>query len=711
MTFTSPSSPAPAPSLPSTILAVDDSPLLLEVVVEVLTTAGYQVYTADSGEAALAVVAATLPDLILLDIRMQGMDGLELCQRLKGGEATREIPVILISGFAEVQEWVMGLQLGAADYIIKPFRQEELLSRVKIHLALRRANRSLSEQAALLRQANEELQGEIAKRRRMEEELRNSLDMAERAQRTLLRTVEDQKRTEQALRDSEMELCRAQEITHIGHFRCNPATGAVEGSDELARIFGLRRDEFTLANFLEVVQPDQREFVESVIKEAVAQGAGYDIELSLRLRDGRRKVVNVIAQVVAAPLTGQPLLMGTVQDISERKRAEGENAELQARLNQAQKMEAIGVLAGGIAHDFNNILGVILGYADMAREDAAPDSPYAKDLDRVLTSAHRAKELVRQILAFSRQTTIEPMAIKIQPMVKEALKMLRASIPTTITIKENIRPDCGVVMADPTHVHQIVMNLCTNAFHAMEKSGGVLSVAVKTTCVETADASPGPLPPPGEYVELTVSDTGSGIGPDILGKIFDPYFTTKEVGRGTGMGLSIAHGIINSYGGAITVESAVGRGTTFHVYFPMVREEAMVSAAEEETPRGRGRILFIDDEVLLAEMGEDLLKRLGYTVSAYSRGSEALAAFMEDPAQFDLVVTDQTMPGMTGTELAGRLLAIRPELPIILCTGYSHVINEDSAKAIGIREYALKPLTKASIGQLIRKHLAGSEVG
>ena len=384
-----------------------------------------------------------------------------------------------------------------------------------------------------------------------------------------------------------------------------------------------------------------------------------------------------------------------------------ENLKMDERIRQSQKLEAIGVLAGGIAHDFNNILAAIIGYADLALEDSASGSGVAKDLDRVLTAAHRAKDLVRQILAFSRQSIIEPIPMKIQPMVKESLKMLRASIPSTISIKESIYPQAGVVLADPTQVHQIVMNLCTNAFHAMEQSGGLLSVGVNSAFIDRQTPGYDGEINPGEYVLLTVSDTGSGIGPDIIGNIFDPYFTTKEVGKGSGLGLSISHGIIKGYGGAITVKSTLGLGTTFQVYFPVIQEEAKVLAEVQAAPRGKGRILFIDDDKLLAEIGQDMLGRLGYSVTVHHHSIEALEAFMDNPSQFDLVITDQTMPIMTGIDLARRMLLIRPGLPIILCTGFSNLVNEEVAKAIGIREFALKPLTKAALGQMVSRILTG----
>lgn len=393
-------------------------------------------------------------------------------------------------------------------------------------------------------------------------------------------------------------------------------------------------------------------------------------------------------------------------DMTTQFKAESERARLEAQLRQAQKMESIGILAGGIAHDFNNILAAIMGFTEMAMDASQPGSRVSQDLDKVLISAHRAKDLVKQILAFSRQSNVERMPIKIQPLVKESLKMLRASIPTTITIKDDIDPQAGVILADPTQVQQIVMNLCTNAFHAMEAQGGTLSVTVREKTIDSSSASGALQLIAGDYVELTVSDTGSGITPDVIDKIFDPYFTTKPIGKGSGMGLSITHGIIKSYGGDLTVHSCFGQGTTFQVYFPVVHDET--ERHDElfvEAPGGNERILFVDDEELLADLGRDMLELLGYRVTARRSSIEALEIFKNAPDQFDLVITDQTMPEMTGSELAQQMLQIRPDVPIILCTGFSQTVSEVSAKAMGIKELAFKPLTKSSIAQLIRSVL------
>ena len=405
---------------------------------------------------------------------------------------------------------------------------------------------------------------------------------------------------------------------------------------------------------------------------------------------------------------GKPIAIeGIVTDITDRKKSEEEKANLESQLLQAHKMEAVGTLAGGIAHDFNNILSVILGYTELAKEDSPPGFALGKDLDQVLDAGNRAKDLVKQILAFSRQAKTERIPLQLQSLIKEAIKMLRASIPTTIDIQDNINSDCGVVLADPTHLHQIIMNLCTNANHAMEETGGVLKIELQNTLIESTNKQETNLVS-GQYVQLSISDTGPGIGPDIIDKIFDPYFTTKEVGKGTGMGLAIIHGIIVEYGGAITVESKLGKGTTFHLYFPVVEQEMLEPDSEEDIPSGSGRILFIDDEEILAQMGKDMLERLGYHVTTRSSSLDALTTFQNAPDSFNVVITDQTMPGMTGSDLARRMLQIRPDIPIILCTGYSTLIDEHSAKVIGIRKFALKPLTKATIAKLLHELLGRS---
>ena len=389
-----------------------------------------------------------------------------------------------------------------------------------------------------------------------------------------------------------------------------------------------------------------------------------------------------------------------------RKQAEEKNRQLQTQLVQAQKLEAIGTLAGGIAHDFNNILGAVIGYAEMAREDSPQGAKAVRYLDKVLEASDRARNLVRQILVFSRQENIEPVLLDPEIIVREAASLLRPSLPATITIRLDVAPDIPAVIADPTQLHQIVINLGTNAFHAMEATGGILHLTLAT--VDWRQQTPVAFPEsrPGLFVCLTVEDTGPGIPAVFRERIFEPFFTTKEVGRGTGMGLSTVHGIVQKYGGFITCDSEPGHGATFRVFLPAIVGGNIPSSLQEESDEikwaGGGHILFVDDEHVLVEMGQSLLERFGYEVTACTSSLDALAIFQRDPHQFDVVITDQTMPGMTGIDLARRMLQVRPDLPIILCTGYSKLVDEVQAKACGIKGFAFKPLAKKEIGELIR---------
>jgi len=397
---------------------------------------------------------------------------------------------------------------------------------------------------------------------------------------------------------------------------------------------------------------------------------------------------------------GKPAgMLVVLRDTSDRKR-------LEVQLQQAQKMEAVGTLAGGIAHDFNNILGIIIGNTDIALYDMPEWNPARHNLDEIRKASFRARDLVKQILAFSRQSVQEKIPLKMSHIVNEALKMLRASLPTTIEIRQDIDPKSGTILGDPTQLHQVLMNLCTNASHAMQEEGGILGVSLVNRDIDRKEAAGYAELKPGPYIRLTVSDTGKGIDPGVIDRIFDPYFTTKGVGEGTGMGLAVIHGIVNKYGGAITVNSGVGKGTTFHLLFPRVEKEV---SQEIETPsplpRGNESILFVDDEKAVVITMQGMLENLGYRVTARTSSIETLQAFRNNPDAFDLVITDQTMPNMTGKELAKKLLQLRPGIPIILCTGYSEQIDAEKAKEMGISAFVMKPIDMSKIADTIRKVL------
>jgi len=382
-----------------------------------------------------------------------------------------------------------------------------------------------------------------------------------------------------------------------------------------------------------------------------------------------------------------------------------EKRALEKRLAQAQKMEAIGTLAGGIAHDFNNILSAIIGYTELSLLDTPKGDPKQNNLIQVLKAGGRAKELVQQILTFSRRRENELQPIKVNLIVNEAIKLLRASLPSTIQIRHKIESNL-TVLSDATNIHQILMNLCTNSSYAMQENGGTLEVNLSDVDLDSKFTGQHPGVKPGKFIKLTVSDTGCGMSPEVSRRIFDPFFTTKKVGQGTGMGLSVVHGIVKSHGGAITVESSPGQGTTFSLFLPA--SEA-VSITPEDSAQlmvtGTEHILFVDDEDFQADIAKRLLVRLGYRVTTTTDSLEALGLFRQTPDKFDLVITDMTMPAMTGDVLAAKIISIRPDIPVIVCTGYSERINKEIIKKIGIRELAMKPLVMKDIAEMIRRVL------
>ncbi len=404
---------------------------------------------------------------------------------------------------------------------------------------------------------------------------------------------------------------------------------------------------------------------------------------------------------------GEPeFLLGISEDITEQQRAAEEKKALSAKLRQAQKMESIGTLAGGIAHDFNNILTAIYGYAELAMMEVNRPEKAEKYIEEILQGAGRARELVNQILTFSRKgdRTLKP--LQVQTIVKETFKLLRSTLPTTIEISQDINPDCEPVLADPTEIHQVIMNLCTNAYHAMRASGGTLSVSVQPIRLN-GDINHTIHLQPGSYLKITIRDTGAGMPEDILGRIFEPYYTTKEQGEGTGLGLAVAHGIITGLHGEITVSSTVGVGTTFTLYLPTVPATTQKTSdnGPESLPAGSERLLIVDDDEAIINMEQQMLSSLGYTVTPFTDSEECLKFFRKQPDAFDAIITDMTMPGITGDIFAEEVFKIRPDMPIILCTGFSDRIDEKKAKALGIREYVMKPILMKDLAGAVHRVL------
>jgi PAS domain S-box-containing protein len=504
---------------------------------------------------------------------------------------------------------------------------------------------------------------------------------------------------EESLKKSEERYKTLTNNLHVGIYRNTTGSQGkfIEANPAIVEMFGYQsRDEFLAVNVADLYQnPSNRnKFNEKMLKN----GWVNNYELNLKRKDGSLFAGSVSAVAVKGADGQVKYYDGIIEDITGKR-------DLELQLQQAQKMEAIGSLAGGIAHDFNNILSAVIGYTELALSDVEKESTLYQNLQEVFRAGERAKNLVKQILTFSRQTDQERKPIRVNLISKEVIKFLRATLPTTIDIRQQINSE-SLVMADPTHIHQLLMNLCANAGYAMGQKGGVLEVKLLDVNFEENITREHPELKPGSYLELTVSDTGHGIPAHIIDRIFDPFFTTKEKGEGTGMGLSVVHGVVGSYGGKIVVDSQVGKGSTFTVYLPTIeRNEVPIPKAGESIATGTERILFVDDETALVNIAKQMLESLGYKVAARTSSIEALELFKAKGESFDLVITDLTMPNLAGDELARELIRIKPELPVVLCTGYSTRINPKQAAAMGIRSFVSKPILKKDLAETIRKVL------
>jgi PAS domain S-box-containing protein len=525
----------------------------------------------------------------------------------------------------------------------------------------------------------------------------------------VIRDISERKRIEEALREGEKKYRIIFDSANDALFIHNMQGRILETNPMACERLGYDHAELTSMKISQVDTPGAAQRIPEHLAKLMEQGHLTFEVVHLR-KDGLRIPTEVSARRIE--WDGQLAIMSICRDISERKRAEEEKERLQTQLIHTQKMEAIGTLAGGIAHDFNNILGAILGYAELARNACPSGSRAIKFIDRELDAVQRATLLVKQILAFSRQEKHERIPLHLDSLIKEAVKLLRPILPSTISIKQQVDTTTKSILADPTQAHQILMNLCTNAFHAMEKTGGTLEITLKNSELSRTDLPPLTGAQPGTYVVLSVGDTGTGIPQEIREKIFDPYFSTKGVGKGSGMGLAITHGIITRYGGFINVESNPGAGSIFHVFFPAIEHEALPEIQNVQTASvGNARILLVDDEDMLLELGKEILESLGYEVTVRKSSREALVTFKNQPDLFDVVITDQTMPEMTGIDLAREILEIRADIPIILCTGYSSLVNEKEARTCGIKEFVMKPVTIAGMATLLKKVLNQEKSG
>ncbi len=467
-------------------------------------------------------------------------------------------------------------------------------------------------------------------------------------------------------------------------------------------------------SFTEMLPPQAGKRAMTAVKEGIRQARestgkrkeAFTIELECYHKKGHIFWTETTTTFTQDAM-GKPVeMIGVTRDITSRKQAEKAKDALEQKLHQSGKLEALGTLAGGIAHDMNNIIAAILGYAQISQYDTDPDTRLNHRINRIIKACHRAKDLVGHILTFSRQDSDKAQVIKIHLIVKEVLKLIRATLPATITIESHIEDKSLMVNIDPTQLHRIIMNLCTNAWHAMQDSGGILGLGLEKVILDEHTAGQYINLTPGEYVRLTVSDTGHGMEDKVLQRVFEPFFTTKPTGLGTGLGLSMVHGIVKKSGGDIFVYSEPDKGTAFHLLFPNVtREPAQQETTQEEVPGGSESILYVDDEEYITDMAVEMLSDLGYRVIASNSSEDALALFNENPGDIDLLITDQTMPNLTGMDLADKIRETAPDLPIILCTGFSELMTPERIDGSGINQYIMKPFTQNDLAARIRTAL------
>jgi PAS domain S-box-containing protein len=678
------------------ILIVEDNEQNLYMLKILLEGHGYEVVKALNGEEALEKARRETPDLIVSDILMPVMDGFTLCRELKTDQNLKNIPLIFYTAtYTDPKDEELAFSLGADGFIVKPADPKDLIESIskiaknKIKGEDKPIKARLKEEKEVLKLYNERL---IAK--------------LEKKMLALEGEIKERKATESALYESREQYRDLFDsisdciFTHDldGHFlTANRATAQMLGYDPEALKGRL------VSDFL--ILEERRKFHDTYLPQIQQQGVlkGVSIYLS---RDGTENHMEY-RNVLVDKDEGQPYISAVGRDITESIMAKAELQKLEKQLIHMQKMEALGTLAGGIAHDFNNILSAIIGYTELVSLEIPEGSQAKKNLQETLTGCQRATDLVQQILIFCRQSKQERMPVDISPMVKEVIKLLKATLPSTIEIRLQQESNNGIVEADPTQIHQVLMNLCTNAAHAMRAKGGVLKIKLSKLELDDVSAKFDADLTAGSYIRLTVSDTGHGMPQEFISRIFDPYFTTKEKGEGTGLGLAVVHGIVRSFNGAITVYSEPDKGTMFNVYLPRYRGDESFTKIKpsQQLPAGRECILLIDDELPLVNIGKQMLERLGYEVVTQTSSRDAFELFSRKPQRFDLVITDMTMPNMTGLELSNKIMTIQPNIPIILSTGFSEFVDEDTAKEMGIRAFVMKPFLMSEMANMIRKVL------
>jgi len=673
------------------ILVMEDDALVRRMLVSFFQTTEYEILDAEDGEVGLALFRKERPDVVMTDLRMPNVDGWEVLAALKVESPLT--PVIVFSGAGDLENALEAVRRGAWDYINKPIYE---LTEIEIVL------KQVLERAHLLAEN-------------------------QRYQRDLEALVES--RTA-ALEASERRLTQIVEGAAVGVFvvdangvithwnrACELITGVaprdVIGTVGVRAAFA-RGDMPLLSEMVLAGTPlsEMRSHCHFRIAASASVPGAFEFEDFFPGFGPRGKWLFLTASPLQETDGSIVGVIETVRDVSERKNAEDAAAQLDERIRNAQKMEALGQLAGGIAHDFNNILGGLIGFTEMALDSVPADGKTAEHLGRVLAAGKRAADLVRSILAFGRQSTSKLVPTRLGPIAAQVLDVLAPSLPPSIRVEKRVDEKCGQILADGGQLGQVLMNLCTNACYAMKDEGGVMTVTVEEVDVRTripSDRAGVADVEVGRYARLSVSDTGVGMDDETRKRIFEPYFSTKPVGEGTGLGLAIVHGVVASHRGSVRVESPKGGGARFELYFPLLEETAFApfeaAAPEGAEVRGKERVMFVDDEPQLTALLDSALGLLGYKITTFPSGQKAIEALLENRDAFDIAVLDYVMPGMNGVETARRLHEARPDLPILMCTGYGFELSKKEADRIGIRGHLEKPTSIKAIALAIRKEM------
>jgi len=686
------------------ILTIDDDPVIRLGFRAYLEDCGYVVLEADNGRAGLEVWRNTPVDLILVDLHMDELDGLAVLSEVRGQDG--DLPVVVVSGGGGINDVVEALRLGATDYILKPVGDMTIL--------LHAIGKGL-ERARLIRENKnyqQRLEAEVSEKTEALSSLYSRLQSVVESTKKLIGCGDIRESGPMILQEFGYHLkAEGGSLYEVTENQLRWIASLDEGHAAPTLVLPLQSGT-VLSQALGASEPF---IIENIHRQDWPNSGwpGYSSPSCIVFPLWDRKGTIFAVITLHNPSQGTfaahdreigAILASYVSEALQTGAAVAAMKRQEERMIQSQKLEAIGTLAGGIAHDFNNILSAIVGYTDLSLFSEDLSAPLKRNLEQVKKASQRARDLVRQILSFSRLEESQESVIDIVPIIKEALKLLRASIPASITIERDVVEGIGLIKADPSRIHQVLMNLCTNAAHAMQEKGGTLRVELDRVEQEV----PGFGHLAGQRcIRLRVADTGTGMPAEALARIFDPYYTTKQKGEGTGLGLAMVQGIVGGVGGAVTVESEVGRGSTFDVYLPLVETtpESVRMPVDFVMPMGSERILFVDDEETLAEMAGEMLRKLGYDVQIMTSGLDALQQIQASPEQYDLIITDQTMPSISGLDLARSIVALQPGVPIILYSGYSAAISADEAREIGIKKVLMKPLSMTLLSQTVRQIL------